>query len=243
MRLIELSGVTKEEHPAEAFLEEQAKMQHQRSQLDRWSQQKHFLSSAHHRAAGTGALAERTRDPQPQASAVAAKLRAQGTQLVAIAVEHTLVAGPLEGSPSASQLRKSVNPVLSELAVAAAEIGVQVALVSKEYPPETVQSLADQLFVPAERYGVLIRCGGARAAVLKATTHHRGGNLPPQKMFSGDGKAVVVPGHVRAQQNCKQWNLESAIARLRQKGVTVSKASSIVIDADRSDVQSLQRHG
>eukprot|EP00656_Telonema_subtile_P050206 TRINITY_DN6448_c0_g1_i1.p1 TRINITY_DN6448_c0_g1~~TRINITY_DN6448_c0_g1_i1.p1 ORF type:complete len:459 (-),score=113.30 TRINITY_DN6448_c0_g1_i1:249-1625(-) len=242
-RLIELSGITKEVDESEAFVDEYEKMKAQRREKDRWVNQKMYLSSADHKAAASSSKSERGRAPQADVTQVASTLRAHGTQLIGIVVEGALVSGPVDSSQSAWELRKKVNGPLSELAVAAATLGVQVALLSKEYPAKTVQSLADQIFVPASRYGVLIRCGGARANLVAASATHPGGNIAPEKMLAGDGKAVIVPGHVRAQKNFKQWNLESAMARLRQKGVTLNKASSIVIDSDQSDVESLQSAG
>ena len=82
-----------------------------------------------------------------------------------------------------------------------------------------------------------------RADVHRATASHRGGHQPMQKLYAGNGREVIVPGHVRAQLNHKQWNLESVVAALKQKGVAVDKTECIIIDSDEEDVTWLRAAG
>ena len=52
-----------------------------------------------------------------------------------------------------------------------------------------------------------------------------------------------MPGHVRRLPNHKQWNLESALASVRAKGIHVAKDQCLLIDSNQEDVQYLNSTG
>lgn len=244
-RLMELSGVGAIEDETEVMEREQQLIQSQRDQRDRWGYQKSFVTSGAHRGTGSRDANQRAREPSVEATGALELMQSVGTRLVMIAVEGTLLddAQSNQLNPSAWELRKKVNPELNELITQAIASGVQVGLASRTYQAKTIQSLSDQLFALPGQSNVIVRCGGFRAEVRSATAADRGGHRAPQKLYAGNGREVIVPGHVKAQPNHKQWNLESLVTALKQKGIQVDVSECMVIDADNEDVMWLREAG
>lgn len=243
-KLMALGGAYhNESNEDELVAEEICNMGRQRYNQDRWSSQKAFLVSADHSGSDSRRQTERAREPGPEMSHGLKSLKASGTKMIAIAVEDTFVQGVVQDSESVKELRDKVCPVLNQAVVAAVAEGVQVALVSKTFRAETIQVLADSLFAPPQQSKIIVRCGGVKADLKQAMPADKGGHRPSEKLYCGSGKEVVVPGHVRSKANHKQWNLESAMAAIKSRGIHVQKDQCLLIDANESDVQNLSKAG
>lgn len=238
-----LLGRVSTQDEKELLQQESALVAEQRYNQDRWGSQKSFSSSADHSGADSRRTTERARDPGLEMTNAVKALKAAGTRVIAIAVEGTFVTGAVDDSQSVKLLRDKVSPLLNQAIVAAVAEGVQVALLSKFYSARTVQVLADSMFSPPDCSNIIVRCGGVRADLKYATVTGVGGHKPSEKLFQGSGKEAVVPGHVRRLPNHKQWNLESALASIRAKGIHVDKDQCLIIDSNQEDVHNLNRTG
>lgn len=238
-----LLGRASAQDETELLQQESDRIAEQRYNHDRWGSQKSFLSSADHSGADSRRTTERARDSGLEMTNAVKALKAAGTVVIAIAVEGTLVTGAVDDCQSVKALRDKVSPLLNQAIVAAVAEGVQVALLSKMYSAQTIQVLADSMFPPPERSNIIVRCGGVRAGLKHATVAGVGGHTPSEKLYQGSGKEAMVPGHVRRLPNHLQWNLESALASVRAKGIHVAKHQCLLIDSNQEDVQYLNSTG